>query len=271
MPDLNVREESRDWVPSARPTEVASNRGTGKATPPAVPEPIRETQRPASDATPPVTQVPVHQIRFSQNTISGQTYLPRPGLPAERITLKDLVQRFKDHGYVSEPIQVVRMPDGALTSLDNRRLWAAQEAGLDEIEARVYPADAPFNGVKRQGRFLKLGQDLIDHRGELGPAGRTLHGVGSEPRTMGQAVVFRCANQLELTGWERALLGELTPPIRLGEDSMRKGDPARASEVDNTGKGREESMSNTRGSRKIGPKRGPAGPGRQAGKGGPEL
>lgn len=67
-------------------------------------------------------------IRFSQNTIGGPTRLA-----GEWISVPELVNQFREHRYVSEPVDVVRMPDGGLFSLDNRRLFAAQEAGLPEI------------------------------------------------------------------------------------------------------------------------------------------
>lgn len=67
----------------------------------------------AADGTGEVEWVSPAVIRFSQSTVSGPTYLN-----AHEMTLADLEQSMRDHGYRSEPIDVVRMPDGQLTSLD---------------------------------------------------------------------------------------------------------------------------------------------------------
>lgn len=64
--------------------------------------------------------LPLEAIRFSQNTASGPT-----GRDADRIDLSKLMRTFADSRYTSAPIDVVRMPDGNVTSLDNRRPWAA--------------------------------------------------------------------------------------------------------------------------------------------------
>lgn len=62
----------------------------------------------------------VENIRYSQRTISETT---RDGTP-----LEELERNIKIHGWdENHPIQIVRMPDGKLTSFDNRRLFALKK------------------------------------------------------------------------------------------------------------------------------------------------
>ncbi len=60
-----------------------------------------------------VVWVPTTEVRFSQRTIGSTTRLN-----GKKLSLNDLVQTFRDWGYVSEPINVV--PDGS--SAISRRL-----------------------------------------------------------------------------------------------------------------------------------------------------
>ncbi len=150
-------------------------------------------------------------VRFSQTTITSPTRLK-----GVIITLSDLVETFRRDGYVSDPIEVVPMSDGELTSLDNRRLWAAQQAGLESIHAIILrPTQQPTSHLRRS---LKLDRDLVDERGEVGPAGELLFLAKSFPATVEQAVVFRCYLQFERTGVKGyPLLGSLEQPQFLGE------------------------------------------------------
>lgn len=83
--------------------------------------------------------LPVDSIRFSQNTVSGPTHLD-----GKQIALSTLMENFAKSGYTSAPIDVVRMPDGKLTSLDNRRLWAAYLVGAAEVPARIHEMSDPI-------------------------------------------------------------------------------------------------------------------------------
>ncbi|AQT94344.1 hypothetical protein B1R45_14065 [Pseudomonas azotoformans] len=42
----------------------------------------------------------------------------------------------KSNGWKGDPVDVVRMPDGKLSSIDNTRIAAAREAGID-VKATV--------------------------------------------------------------------------------------------------------------------------------------
>lgn len=46
-------------------------------------------------------------------------------------------------GWQDEPINVVRMPDGALTTIDNTRLLAARQAGV-KAKIKIYDYDSPI-------------------------------------------------------------------------------------------------------------------------------
>ncbi|RZQ63632.1 hypothetical protein EWH70_13385 [Amycolatopsis suaedae] len=58
----------------------------------------------------------------------------------------------KANGWVGEPIDVVRLPDGRLTTLDNTRVVAARHAGID-VRARVHEYDEPLPDADQIERF----------------------------------------------------------------------------------------------------------------------
>lgn len=78
----------------------------------------------------------------------------------------------KDNGWRGDPIDVVEMPDNQMTSIDNTRVAAAREAGID-VQANVHQYNDP------------LPSDLVDRF-------TTKKGV---PTTWGEAVDLRIGNQ----------------------------------------------------------------------------
>jgi hypothetical protein len=76
-----------------------------------------------------------NEIRFSQSSVNG---------------LDEIVESMKKNGWVGDPIDVVRMSDGKLTTIDNTRVLAAREAGID-VKMVVHEADdaLPSNFVDR--------------------------------------------------------------------------------------------------------------------------
>lgn len=106
-------------------------------------------------------------IRFSQTS-------PR----LQGATVPKLVESMKAKGFVVEPdrlIDVVRMPDGGLTTLDNTRILAASRAGV-KVQARVWEhTDLLPNNADFISRF-------VGRRGEI-------------PQTFGDAVTNRIGNQ----------------------------------------------------------------------------
>lgn len=106
-------------------------------------------------------------IRTTQTTIKQQGE-----------TLPALVESMKKNGFVVEPdrlIDVVRMPDGQLTSLDTTRILAADRAGIN-VQARLWEhTDLLPDDVQFVSRF-------IGRKGEV-------------PVTFGDAVMNRIGRQ----------------------------------------------------------------------------
>ncbi|MFX3617633.1 MAG: hypothetical protein ACE3JK_08895 [Sporolactobacillus sp.] len=75
------------------------------------------------------------EIRFSQTSVNGS---------------EEIITSMKANGWKGEPIDVVRMPDGSLTTVDNTRVAAAREAGIDvKATVRNYDGLLPANMVDR--------------------------------------------------------------------------------------------------------------------------
>lgn len=148
----------------------------------------------------------VDTIRFSQSTVSGPTRVQDI-----EVTLAELVEIYRHQGYISDPIAVVEMPDGKLTSLDNRRLWAAQQAGLTEIPVIVHDRDEPWGNEAQRGSVYSK-KKLIDRDGEFGQAGQVLMAAFQTPDTHLFAALRRCAKQRGHGGKRFPLAGSLVPP-----------------------------------------------------------
>lgn len=58
-------------------------------------------------------------------------------------TYDNLVQSMRANGWKGDPVDVVKMPDGKLMSMDNTRIAAAREAGID-VKATVRGFDDPL-------------------------------------------------------------------------------------------------------------------------------
>ncbi|WP_250279501.1 ParB/Srx family N-terminal domain-containing protein, partial [Frankia sp. Cppng1_Ct_nod] len=175
---------------------------------------LRADARAARDAargwTPPVHSLEnPHTLRFSQEWVSSQT---RDG-----IEYHDLVKSMRTGGWKGDPIDIVELPDGSLLSIDNRRVLAAREAGLQEIPTVRHHPDEPFP-IKR-GKAISFKPEHNIHQlsdGTLvrgGTEGRILHRRNDEPSTWGEAALFRTARQPNNPdGSPFPLLGRLEPP-----------------------------------------------------------
>jgi hypothetical protein len=100
-----------------------------------------------------------NDIQFSQSSVNGA---------AEKIAAMQTAG-----GWVGDPIDVVEMEDGSLTSVDNTRLLAARETGFD-VQANVHAFDE------------SLPEDQIE---------RFTSDAGSAPSTWGEAVLNRIGDQ----------------------------------------------------------------------------
>ncbi|WP_228025815.1 RHS repeat-associated core domain-containing protein [Streptococcus ruminantium] len=61
-------------------------------------------------------------IRFSQSSVNG---------------VKEIAESMKKYGWLGEPIDIVEMPDGKYTTIDNTRVVAARDAGIS-VQANIH-------------------------------------------------------------------------------------------------------------------------------------
>ncbi|KAI3490375.1 hypothetical protein L1887_45200 [Cichorium endivia] len=74
-----------------------------------------------------------NDVRLSQNTVS---FNKTERDTKQKYTYDDLVTSMRKDGWKGDPVDVVTMPDGKATSIDNTRIAAAREAGID-VKATV--------------------------------------------------------------------------------------------------------------------------------------
>jgi hypothetical protein len=116
------------------------------------------------------TSVPPSEIRFSQTSVSS---------------VKALEESMKAHGWKGSPIDVVKMPDGKLTALDNTRVLAAHRARIN-VRANIHAFDEslPADMVERfttKGGVPKTWGEAVRLRiGKQNKAYRTRYPNGSE-------------------------------------------------------------------------------------------
>ncbi len=103
------------------------------------------------------TSINPNKIRYSQSSVNGSS---------------DIIQSMKANGWQGEPIDVVEMPDGIYTTIDNTRVVSAREAGIN-VEANVHGYNDPLPSEYIE-RFT------------------TKKGV---PKTWGEAIELRVAKQ----------------------------------------------------------------------------
>jgi uncharacterized protein RhaS with RHS repeats len=71
-----------------------------------------------------IQQLDPNDIHFSQSSVNGAA---------------DLTKSMKLNGWNGDPIDVVRMADGKLTTVDNTRVLASSRAGI-KVDARIHDA-----------------------------------------------------------------------------------------------------------------------------------
>lgn len=69
-----------------------------------------------------------NEIRYSQSSVNGSN---------------DIIQSMRESGWKGEPIDVVEMPDGIYTTIDNTRVVSAREAGVN-VKANVHGYNDPL-------------------------------------------------------------------------------------------------------------------------------
>ena len=105
------------------------------------------------------------KVRHSQKTVSFKK--KRGDI---EYTYDDIKNSMKKEGWQGEPIDVVEMPDGGLTSIDNTRVRAAKETNTP-IKANIRKHDEPLSDAekerftkKEKGQFPKTWGEAIDNR-----------------------------------------------------------------------------------------------------------
>lgn len=116
------------------------------------------TSRRDDDLTPLVHKVDPNEIRFSQSSVNGA---------------KEIIDSMRASGWKGAAIDVVTMPDGRLTTVDNTRVVAARHAGI-EVDAVIHKFDEA------------LPSDMVE---------RFTTPRGGTPTTWGDAVIGRINNQ----------------------------------------------------------------------------
>ncbi len=69
-----------------------------------------------------------NEIRYSQSSVNGSS---------------EIIDSMKQNGWKGDPIDVVEMPDGVYTTIDNTRVVSAREAGID-VQATIHNYNDPL-------------------------------------------------------------------------------------------------------------------------------
>ena len=172
------------------------------------------------------------KLKFSQENIG-------PTTGDGSLTIGELTETMRTKGWRGEPLQVVRMEDGSLVSLDNRRLTAAQNAGLKQVPVNIHSADAklPKDWADAGFKLKKAIRRLDD--GTLvvgGNKGTVVYPKGHVAQTYKEAVLVRTANQGKIKSGagkgETFPLGGRTEKPRVRPP---KPGPVRTGQADRTG------------------------------------
>ncbi|WP_317619084.1 hemagglutinin repeat-containing protein [Dickeya zeae] len=118
-----------------------------------------------------VSAFDANEIRFSQNTVSNNKTDRGTGV---KYTYDDLVSSMRKDGWKGDPVDVVKMPDGNMTSMDNTRISAARDAGI-RVEANVRSYDDKLTSSEIE-RFSDRKRDFV-------------------PQTWGEAITGRINKQ----------------------------------------------------------------------------
>jgi hypothetical protein len=137
-----------------------------------------------------IVKLDPNNVRYSQKTVSFEK--KRPG---GNYTFDDIKGSMKKDGWSGDPVDVVNMPDGQVTSMDNTRIAAAREANAEganvEVAAVVHEYNDPLTAAEK-ARF-------------------TDEKAGFYPSTWGEAIDYRISDQG--TGWSTANpMGAKNPP-----------------------------------------------------------
>ncbi len=150
-------------------------------------------EKAAKEASKKISLLNPDEIRFSQTTVSYKKIDRKTG---KKFTYDDLVDNMKKDGWKGDPVDVVKMPDGKVTSIDNTRILAAREAGID-VQATVRQAGDKLSPAEAR-RF-------------------TDRKKGFEPETWGEAISGRVSKQKPKSFPKENPSGSITPPRVTGK------------------------------------------------------
>ncbi len=120
--------------------------------------PSGTTSGTSADASHPTVTLGTSSVRVSQSSVNG---------------VQEIADSMQTNGWAGDPIDVVQMPDEGLTSVNNTRVVAADETGID-VQATIHAFDEP------------LPEDQV---------GRFTTRRGGVPSTWGDAVMNRIGGQ----------------------------------------------------------------------------
>ncbi|MDT4331508.1 DUF4157 domain-containing protein [Methylomonas sp. MV1] len=128
--------------------------------------------------------VDLAKIEYTQADISFKT--------GGGVSLGRMAAQMRQTGWdVSQPADVVKMSDGRLVSLDHRRLWAAERAGIAQVSVRIH-TESELLAADTAVRF-EISKGRVPQG--TNPSTGTPWQAGDAPRTWGEAVHFRSAGQ----------------------------------------------------------------------------
>ena len=137
-------------------------------------------------------------LKFSQKDVGATT-------GDGKMTLEELTESMRTGGWKGDPINVVELPDGSVMSLDNRRLLAAQNAGLKKIPVLYHAPNEPLpakwaeDGFKLEKAIYQMADGELVVGGEAkkiaAKGGKLLYPKNYVAKTYGQAALIRTADQ----------------------------------------------------------------------------
>ena len=148
-------------------------------------------------------------LKFSQKDVSHLT-------GDKTMTIEELAESMKK-GWKGSALDVVELADGSKVSLDNRRLLAAQMAGIKEVPVAYHNPKEPFPAARAAADEFKLKVNIrqLDD-GTLvigGTKGKIAYPKDFRPANFGEAALVRTANQGNLkSGGKFPLWGSLDQP-----------------------------------------------------------
>ena len=101
--------------------------------------------------------LPNYLVRFSQKSVSFNKI---DRITGAHYTYDDIVRSMRENGWVGDAVDIVHMPDGGLTSVDNTRILAAQEAGI-HVHGIIHDPSDLLSSHEIDRFSPKHGDDLV--------------------------------------------------------------------------------------------------------------